>query len=217
VSDNKDEVESPVVIEKKTVVPIIPKVDVVRPKQQGKPVWKLVKYAEMYRSQKPRGNQMNWNNLKSQQLRSNFVMIKKACYICGSFEHLQYIYKHKRYVNDQKQVKPVWNNSRRVNDHYSTRMTHSNPRRNMIPQAVLMKSRIKAVNTAKPKAAYNAVKRNRLFNAVKASACWVWMPKNRVVDHVSKNISASVTLKRLDYIDAQGRFKSVMAWVPIRR
>ncbi|GKE52370.1 hypothetical protein Tco_1487526 [Tanacetum coccineum] len=44
-------------------------------------------------------------------------------------------------------------------------------------------------------------------NTVKALACWVWMPKNRVVDHVSKNISASVTLKRLDYIDAQGRFK----------
>ncbi|GJR17701.1 hypothetical protein Tco_0966228 [Tanacetum coccineum] len=63
-----------------------------------------------------------------------------------------------------------------------------------------------------PKDAHNAVKRNR-FNAVKASACWVWMPKNRVVDHVSKNISASVTLKRLDYIDAQGRFKSVMAWM----
>ncbi|GKA25999.1 retrovirus-related pol polyprotein from transposon TNT 1-94 [Tanacetum coccineum] len=91
-------------------------------------------------------------------------------------------------------------------------MTHSNPRRNMIPQAVLMRFGIKVVNTAKPKDAHNAVKRNR-FNAVKASACWVWMPKNRVVDHVSKNISASVTLKRLDYIDAQGRFKSVMAWM----
>ncbi|GJU87003.1 hypothetical protein Tco_1294549 [Tanacetum coccineum] len=95
-------------------------------------------------------------------------------------------------------------------------MTHFNPRRNMIPQAVLTRSGIKAVNTAKPKDAHNAVKRNR-FNTVKASTCWVWMPKNRVVDHVSKNISASVTLKRLDYIYAQGRFKSVMAWVPIRR
>ncbi|GJZ11679.1 hypothetical protein Tco_0546438 [Tanacetum coccineum] len=134
VSDNEDEVESPVVVKKKTVVPTIPKVDVVRPKQQEKPVRKTV------------------------------------------------------------------------------RITHSNPRRNMIPQAVLMRSRIKLVNTAKPKDAHNAVKRNR-FNAVKASTCWVWMPKNRVVDHVSKNISASVTLKRLDYIDAQGRFKSVMAWL----
>ncbi|GKB66227.1 hypothetical protein Tco_0927639 [Tanacetum coccineum] len=76
----------------------------------------------------------------------------------------------------------------------------------MIPQAVLMMSGIKAVNISKPKDAHNAVKRNR-FNIVTASACWVWMPKNRVVDQVSKNISASLTLKRLDYIDAQGRFK----------
>ncbi|GKA68455.1 hypothetical protein Tco_0768372 [Tanacetum coccineum] len=58
---------------------------------------------------------------------------------------------------------------------------------------------------------------NQRFNDVKASACWVWKPKNRVIDHVSKNNIASVTLKRLDYIDAQGRFKSVMAWVSIRR
>ncbi|GKF05672.1 hypothetical protein Tco_0036340, partial [Tanacetum coccineum] len=123
-----------------------------------------------------------------------------------SFDHLQYTCKQKRQLNGQRKEKPVWKNTRRVNDHYFTRMTHSNQRRNMIPQAVLMRSGIKAVNTAKPKDAHNAVKRNK-FNDVKASACWVWMPKNRVVDHVSKNISASVTLKRLDYIDAQGRFK----------
>ncbi|GJU00793.1 putative reverse transcriptase domain-containing protein [Tanacetum coccineum] len=85
-------------------------------------------------------------------------------------------------------------------------MSYPHPKRNFVPKAVLMKTGMRLVNAAKPKGAYNAVKRNR-FNAVKASACWVWMPKNRVVDHVSKNISASVTLKRLDYIDAQGRFK----------
>ncbi|GKB15057.1 hypothetical protein Tco_0848980, partial [Tanacetum coccineum] len=38
------------------------------PKQQDKTARKPVKYAEMYRLQKPRGNQRNWNNLKSQQL-----------------------------------------------------------------------------------------------------------------------------------------------------
>ncbi|GJV37852.1 hypothetical protein Tco_1410329 [Tanacetum coccineum] len=43
VSDNEDEVESPVVVEKKTVVPTIPKVDVVRPKQQEKPARKTVR------------------------------------------------------------------------------------------------------------------------------------------------------------------------------
>ncbi|GJV00890.1 hypothetical protein Tco_1330160 [Tanacetum coccineum] len=91
-------------------------------------------------------------------------------------------------------------------------MSYPHPKRNFVPKAVLMKTGMRPVNVAKPKAAYNAVKRN-MFNDVKASACWVWMPKNRVVDHVFKNISASVTLKRLDYIDAQGRFKSVMAWM----
>ncbi|GKD33492.1 hypothetical protein Tco_1249001, partial [Tanacetum coccineum] len=200
-----------VVVEKKTVVPTIPKVNVVKSKQQEKLVRKPVKYAEMYRSQKPRGNQRNWNNLKSQQLGSDFVMIKKACYVCGSFEHLQYTCKHKRHVNDKKQVqKPIWNNARRVDHHNSHRMSYPHPKRNFVPKAVLMKTGMRPVNAANPKAAYNAVKRN-MFNDVKASTCWVWMPKNRVVDHVSKNISASVTLKRLDYIDAQGRFKSVMA------
>ncbi|GJY35011.1 hypothetical protein Tco_0420389 [Tanacetum coccineum] len=213
VSDDEEQDESPVVVEKKTVVPTIPKVNVVKSKQQEKPVRKPVKYAEMYRSQKPRGNQRNWNNLKSQQLGSDFVMIKKACYVCGSFEHLQYTCKHKRHVNDQKQVqKPIWNNARRVDHHNSHRMSYPHPKRNFVPKAVLMKTGMIPVNAAKPKAAYNAVKRNR-FNDVKALVCWIWMPKNRVVDHVSKNISALVTLKRLDYIDVQGRFKSVMAWM----
>ncbi|GJT46994.1 ribonuclease H-like domain-containing protein [Tanacetum coccineum] len=198
---NVYEVESPVVVKKKTVFPTAAKIEFVRPKQHEKPVRKPVKYAEMYRSQKPRGNQRNWNNLKSQQLGNEFVMNNKACFACGSFNHL---------IKDckRKVQKPIWNNARRVNHHNSHRMSYPHPKRNFVPKAVLMKTGMRPVNAAKPKAAYNAVKRNR-FNAVKASACWVWMPKNRVVDHVSKNISASVTLKRLDYIDAQGRFKCI--------
>ncbi|GJT97301.1 putative ribonuclease H-like domain-containing protein [Tanacetum coccineum] len=65
----------------------------------------------------------------------------------------------------------------------------------------------KNVNTAKPKAVVNAVQGNNL-NAVKASACWVWKPKTKVLDHVSKHNSASITLKKFDYVDAQGRSKS---------
>ncbi|GJS81014.1 retrovirus-related pol polyprotein from transposon TNT 1-94 [Tanacetum coccineum] len=37
----------------------------------------------------PRGNQRNWNNLKSQQLGKDFEMQNKTCYKCGSFEHLK--------------------------------------------------------------------------------------------------------------------------------
>ncbi|GJV66754.1 hypothetical protein Tco_1482263 [Tanacetum coccineum] len=105
VSDNEDEVESPVVVENKTIVSTIPKVDVVRPKQQEKSVRKTVRQ----------------------------------------------------------------------------------------------------VNTGRPKVVVNVVRTNWV-NAVKASACWVWKP-------VKPN-SASITLKRYDYVDERGRSRSVMAWVP---
>ncbi|GJS78100.1 putative ribonuclease H-like domain-containing protein [Tanacetum coccineum] len=67
--------------------------------------------------------------------------------------------------------------------------------------------RDKKINTVRPKAVVNDVKGNN-FNAVKASACWVWKPKHKVLDHVSKHNSASITLKKFDYVDAQGRSKS---------
>ncbi|GKC63818.1 hypothetical protein Tco_1096416 [Tanacetum coccineum] len=72
VSDDK--------LEKKIVFPTLAKIEFVRPKKQEKPARKPVKYAEMYRSQSPRGNQRNWNNQKSQQLGSDFVMYNKACF-----------------------------------------------------------------------------------------------------------------------------------------
>nr|GEZ14216.1 hypothetical protein [Tanacetum cinerariifolium] len=53
-----------------------------------------VKYAEQYRkpNKKPnvRGNQRNWNNLKSHQLGPDFVMKKKSCFNCGDYNHLAY-------------------------------------------------------------------------------------------------------------------------------
>ncbi|GJW87281.1 ribonuclease H-like domain-containing protein [Tanacetum coccineum] len=60
------------------------------------------------------------------------------------------------------------------------------------------------VNTARPKAVLSAIKINK-GNDVKASACWVWRPKHKVLDHVSRNNGASMSFKRFDYIDAQGR------------
>ncbi|GKF87384.1 hypothetical protein Tco_0258261 [Tanacetum coccineum] len=70
----------------------------------------------------------------------------------------------------------------------------------------------KNVNTARSKAVLNAVKGNQV-NVVKASACWVWKLKTKVLDHVSKHSSALITVKKFDYVDAQGRSKSVMARV----
>ncbi|GKC15969.1 hypothetical protein Tco_1012751 [Tanacetum coccineum] len=79
----------------------------------------------------------------------------------------------------------------------------------MVPRTVLTRPNA-VVNTARPKAVLSAVKGNK-GNAVKASTCWVWRPKYKVLDHVSRNNGASISFKRFDYVDAQGRSKSVMA------
>ncbi|GJR30040.1 ribonuclease H-like domain-containing protein [Tanacetum coccineum] len=51
------------------------------------------------------------------------------------------------------------------------------------PKAVVNAARPKAVvNVARPKAVVNDVKGNNI-NVVKASACWVWKPKTKALDH----------------------------------
>ncbi|GJW02840.1 putative ribonuclease H-like domain-containing protein [Tanacetum coccineum] len=218
------------------------------------------------------------------KLESNFEFKSKACYVCGSFNHLN---KDCDFYEKKIVEKPVWNNARRVNHQNSQRMTHPHPKRNFVPRAVLMKSGLKTLNTARQNSSRAAVSVNtarpintayprpivnsarttsnvfnrahshvrRPFNkfttnknsnfkekvntvrenvttvgpkvvvsdnkgneanAVKASACWVGRPDQKVLDHVSKHNSASIVMKRFDYVDAQGRSKSVMAWVPKR-
>ncbi|GJS81590.1 putative ribonuclease H-like domain-containing protein [Tanacetum coccineum] len=66
--DTSSFVESSLNVNKETVFPVDKKVESVKPKNHEKPVKKSVRYAEMYRSQTPRGNQRNWNGQKSNQL-----------------------------------------------------------------------------------------------------------------------------------------------------
>nr|GEW80301.1 ribonuclease H-like domain-containing protein [Tanacetum cinerariifolium] len=66
------------------------------------------------------------------------------------------------------------------------------------------------VTTIGPKAVVSDDKGNEA-NAVKATACWVWRPKKKVLDHVSRHIGASMNFKKFNYIDAQGRSKSYIS------
>ncbi|GJT39128.1 putative ribonuclease H-like domain-containing protein [Tanacetum coccineum] len=157
--------------------------------------------------------------------------------------------------NYQRVVKPVWNNANRVNYENFAKKSHPYAKNNMVPRAVLMKSELvsintarqnisktevlvntarqvntahtkttvnaarsmlhlskiahstikrpihkntafknsnfnqrvntvrdKNINTARPKTVVNVVQGNNV-NAVKASACWVWKPKTKVLDH----------------------------------
>ncbi|GJR73536.1 ribonuclease H-like domain-containing protein [Tanacetum coccineum] len=96
-------------------------------------------------SQSPRGNKRNWNNLMTQKLGSNFEFKNKACYVCGSFNHL---IKDCDFYEKKMVEKPVRNNARRVNHQNSQRITRPHTKRNFVPRACLMKSSFKTLNTA---------------------------------------------------------------------
>ncbi|GJZ51689.1 hypothetical protein Tco_0606204, partial [Tanacetum coccineum] len=228
VSDDEEQDESKPKSEKKSVIPTAAKKEFAKPENHEKPVKKQVRYAEMYRSQSPKGNQRNWNGQKSNQLGKDFVMYNKACYICGSFNHLQ-INCH----NHQRRGIVYKNNYNRVD----AKNTHPNVLRNMSPKAVLLKigltpvNTIRPVNTAHPKTTIHSAKsktpkrhyytgrhyavntvrsysgqvnavRVKGVNAVKSSAYWVWRP--------TKSNGASLAFKKHNYIDARGRSKSWM-------
>ncbi|GJY02567.1 ribonuclease H-like domain-containing protein [Tanacetum coccineum] len=270
VSDDEDDDEPNPKVEKKTVIPTATK------KEFVKPVKRSVRYAEMYMSQRPRGNQRNWNGQKSNQLGCNFVFNNKACFICGSFDHIQYSCPNQQ----RKRIVSRNNYNKKDNDHYS-KTSHSSAHKHMAPRAVLMKTGLKYVDTARPvntvrfvntgrhfstARSFNTVRpsytahpkstihcarprtyfqnqaqstvhrpfykrttltkrcfnqrfntgrpfrstvntvRARGFNAVKPLACWVWRP--------IKPNGASLVFNKYNYIDARGRSKSVMAWVP---
>ncbi|GJZ51339.1 ribonuclease H-like domain-containing protein [Tanacetum coccineum] len=145
--------------------PIFAKVEFVKSKEHVKTPRESVKEVENNKqakyprknSQSPRGNQRNWNNLMTQKLGSNFEFKNKACYVCGSFNHL---IKDCDFHEKKMVEKPVWNNASRVNHQNSHRLTHPHPKRNFVPRAVLMKSGLKTLNTARQNSSRAAVSVN---------------------------------------------------------
>nr|GEX68801.1 hypothetical protein [Tanacetum cinerariifolium] len=218
-----------------------------------------VKYAKMYKraTKKPnvRGNQRNWNNLKSHQLGPDFVMKKKACFNCGDFNHLAYdcrkrvkkgTSRSQNKTHESFKPRPVVHrtfrppvrrmrsnmNSAQPNRTTFNKQAHSYANR-PFQRISAVRSQYRAswvptvnrnflsvnrkfstgsrkfptgstnvftvcccclrhVNTARTKAMIN---RRNWVNDVKASACWVWKPV--------KSNSASIILKRYDYVDTE--------------
>nr|GFA70114.1 hypothetical protein [Tanacetum cinerariifolium] len=174
-----------------------------------------VKNAEMYRntskSPKVRGNQRNRNNLKSQQLRKDFLMQNKACFKCGYFDHLAsdcgvWVEKEETWPNNtfaHKTVTPIavllktgkTPISRPNMNVAQPKMTsfakiaHSNVKRPFQGKsAVRTQPRVPRVsNVTKkfpivyskfftPKSTFTTDLENK-EKAVKASACWIWRPR----------------------------------------
>ncbi|GJU60585.1 ribonuclease H-like domain-containing protein [Tanacetum coccineum] len=149
-SENENEIE----FKSRQRKPSNAKVKFVKSNEHVKSPRESVKKVENYKqakyprknSQSPRGNKRNLNNLMTQKLGSNFEFQNKACYVCGSFNHL---IKDCDYYEKKMMEKLVWNNARRVNLQNSQRMTHPHPKINFVPSAVLMKSGLKTLNTTR--------------------------------------------------------------------
>ncbi|GJV78543.1 ribonuclease H-like domain-containing protein [Tanacetum coccineum] len=176
------------------------------------------------KSQIPRGNQRNWNNQKSQQLGSDFVMYNKACFVCGSFDHVQANYNY-----HQRERVVSGNNYTRVNYNYSAKKAHPSAHRNIVPRAVLMKTGLRLPNTARPvntahpkttvysartmscfsKSTQSTVKRPKAVNTAMPNSAVVNVVRANHVNAIkaracwvwrpTKLNSASITFKRHNY------------------
>ncbi|GJX99501.1 putative ribonuclease H-like domain-containing protein [Tanacetum coccineum] len=94
------------------------------------------------------------------KLGNGFEFIKKACFVCGSFNHLikdcdfhdkkiveKPVLNNKGRVTSQREIIPVWNNAKRVN--HQNKFTHPHPKRNFVPTVIVTKSGQVPVNDAK--------------------------------------------------------------------
>ncbi|GKB47290.1 putative ribonuclease H-like domain-containing protein [Tanacetum coccineum] len=144
------------------------------------------------KSQSPRVDKRNWNGLMTQKLGDGFEFNKKACFVCGSLNHLIKdcnFYENKMVgksmlnnmgrVTGQREVRPVWNNAQRVN--HQNKLTHPHPKRNFVPTAVLTKSGNVLVNTAKQSSSRAAVSNStaRFDQGIFDSGCSRHMTGNK--------------------------------------
>ncbi|GJT17689.1 ribonuclease H-like domain-containing protein [Tanacetum coccineum] len=269
--------------EDETLKKVLESANVQKPKQADQPR-KI--------SQNPRNNSTNLNTPMSKKLGVGFQFTQKACFVYGSFNHLikdcdfhdkkmvqKLVLNNVKKGTGQREVRPGWNSAMRTNH-----QNFSNSRRNFAPTAVLTKSglvpistarqsssraaasvsTVRPIKTAAPKSFVNVAKtrpnafqklhspsrrpfyqqtalKNRNLNnkvntvkvnsvntakgkrvtsavgeqginAVKSKACWVWRPKIKVLDHVSKN-NGSYICKQFDYVDPTGlEFKVLVVY-----
>ncbi|GJY59886.1 hypothetical protein Tco_0459778 [Tanacetum coccineum] len=204
-SDDESEVEIILNVKDKTVRPSTEKIKFIKTAKETVEKVETSKQNKHY----PRGNQRNWNNLMSQRLGSDFKMINKACFVCGSFEHLHY-------VCDKKVIRSVWNNSSRVNHkNFANKITHPHPNRRFVPQAVLTRpgkinivganvnTAVRLVNTVGSKPTMNHPR--SISNAYKKGYSQVTRPFNKYSEYKNSIFNKKVNTVRVKDTTARDR------------
>nr|GEV48035.1 hypothetical protein [Tanacetum cinerariifolium] len=176
---------------------------------------------------KRQDSRVDWNGMKTQKQGIGFEFNKKACFVCGSVNHLIKdctFYDNKMVENMWLIIKQLqlsqdkcWVNAAKQNSAASTSTarpkvntaairpnvnakscyfkSHFHKRRHFNQRSVAKPNTFsRKINTAKgknvttvgPKAVVNVAK-GKKENVVKSSACWIWKPTGKLIDHTSKD------------------------------
>ncbi|GJR99761.1 ribonuclease H-like domain-containing protein [Tanacetum coccineum] len=213
VSDSEEENVSQTKIEKKTAKPSFVKIDFVKTKQTNKTNRKTAKQVDCKKvNQKQFQNTKPiWNNAKrvnhqnfakkthpypKKNMVPRAVLMKSSLVSVNTARQVNAAHS-KTTVNAARPMsylsktthstikRPIHKNTTFKNSNFKQRVNIVKDRNvNTVRlKAVVNAAKLKAVvNAARPNAVVNAIKGNHV-NTVKASACWVWKPKTKVLDH----------------------------------
>ncbi|GJV16363.1 hypothetical protein Tco_1361686 [Tanacetum coccineum] len=213
VSDNEEDDVPQAKIKKKTFKPSFAKIEFVKPKQQEKTARKTVNHVDckkvnqkQFQNTKPIWNnaqRVNYQNFAKKThpcVKKNIVpraVLMKSGLVLVNTARQVHVAHTKTTVNVARPMsylsktahstvkRPIYKNTAFKNSNFNQRVnTVKDKNVNTVRlKAVVNAAKPKSVvNVARPKAVVNAVKGNNV-NAVKASACWVWKQKNKVLDH----------------------------------
>nr|GEY60391.1 hypothetical protein [Tanacetum cinerariifolium] len=135
-----------------------------------------------------RGNQRNWNNLKSQQLGENFVRKNRACFNYGHFDHLSYDYG----LGVKK----------------GTTRPQNNTHKSMPPRPAIHRPYRPPMRTTRPNT--NAVTRPYVNSARPQTTQELMIILIHRVQRLERELKARTSVHKVD----RGRSRPVMAWVP---
>jgi hypothetical protein len=194
---------------------------------------------------KPRGNQRNWNQMVSQKLGKNFTVVKeKSCFTCGRNNHLQHdcYYNPK---NLQRIRKQPWTGTDMINkqnfkskiDRITTakkkivkankltataistasvltrKLANSNKAKTVVKTKTVSVNNINTVS--KIDKTVNTV---RSISTVKPKISWIWTPikSDKSKGPNTNCASQSMIFKKVDFVNAHGKPKAKLVWVPKR-
>ncbi|GKE42157.1 hypothetical protein Tco_1469441 [Tanacetum coccineum] len=117
-----------------------------------------------------------------------------------SYEHVKSPRESVKKIKNNKQAKYPRKNSQSPRD----KALQEQQYQLILPDQLILPTQDEQENvtTVRPKAVVSDNKGNEA-NAVKALACWVWKPKHKVLDHVSRYNGASMNFKRFDFGNPQ--------------